>query len=160
MARALWAGAGQRRQFYGTTLRRHVRRYDGTLFKIGTNGALTSLYSFTGGNDGGAPEAGLVQGSDGSFYGTTFEGGQKGVGTIFRLTIEPEFQAVTLTNGTLNLTWTTEAGGKYQLQYKSDLSSNNWINLGGAVTAAGATLSTTDSVTNAARRFYRVVLSQ
>ena len=43
----------------------------GTVFKISTNGALTSLYSFTGGNDGGYPYAGLVQGSDGYFYGTT-----------------------------------------------------------------------------------------
>ena len=43
----------------------------GTVFKISTNGALTTLYSFTGGNDGADPNAGLVQGSDGNFYGTT-----------------------------------------------------------------------------------------
>jgi uncharacterized repeat protein (TIGR03803 family) len=50
----------------------------GTVFKISTNGALTTLYSFgtiTNANgdtlDGGYPEAGLVQGSDGNFYGTT-----------------------------------------------------------------------------------------
>jgi uncharacterized repeat protein (TIGR03803 family) len=29
----------------------------GTVFKISTNGALTSLYSFTGGNDGAYPYA-------------------------------------------------------------------------------------------------------
>ena len=45
------------------------------MFKISTNGALTSLYSFTGGNDGASPQAGLVQGSDGNFYGTTYYGG-------------------------------------------------------------------------------------
>ena len=45
------------------------------MFKISPNGALTSLYSFTGGNDGAYPEAGLVQGSDGNFYGTTSDGG-------------------------------------------------------------------------------------
>ena len=45
------------------------------MFKISTNGALTSLYSFTGGNDGANPLAGLVQGSDGNFYGTTYGGG-------------------------------------------------------------------------------------
>jgi hypothetical protein len=39
--------------------------------QISANGALTSLYSFTGGNDGANPVAGLVQGSDGNFYGTT-----------------------------------------------------------------------------------------
>ena len=48
------------------------------MFKISTNGALTSLYSFTGGNDGADPQAGLVQGSDGNFYGTTAGGGTNG----------------------------------------------------------------------------------
>ena len=69
--------------FYGTTSRR--RRHDtaryGTVFKISTNGALTTLYSFTGGNDGANPAAGLVQGSDGNFYGTTAYGGGTTSGT-------------------------------------------------------------------------------
>ncbi len=130
----------------------------GTVFKITTNGVLTTLYSF-GGNDGAVPEAGLVLGSDGSFYGTTFGGGQGGAGTVFRLTIVPEFQAATIFNEMLNLTWSTETGGTYQLQYTSDLSSSNWINLGPAAIANGAMLNTTDSLTNDPQRFYRLVLS-
>ena len=51
-----------------------ARTATGTVFKISTNGALTSLYSFTGGNDGAVSPAGLVQGSDGNFYGTTSDG--------------------------------------------------------------------------------------
>jgi hypothetical protein len=57
------------------------------VFKISANGALTSLYSFTGGNDGRNPVGGLVQGSDGYFYGTTEYGrrhGWDGVGTVFK----------------------------------------------------------------------------
>jgi hypothetical protein len=80
--------------FYGTTY--GYTHYDlepyGTVFKISRNGALTTLYSFTGGADGSGPDA-LVQAPDGSFYGTT----DGGVGTVFRLTILPEFQGMTLT---------------------------------------------------------------
>jgi hypothetical protein len=71
----------------------------------------------------------------------------------------PEFQAGTLSNNTLNLTWSTERGGVYQSQWNSDLSSTNWTNLGNPATATGATLSTTDIITNGPQRFYRLVLS-
>ena len=99
-----------------------------------------------------------MQGRDGFFYGTTSGGGQGGGGTVFRLTVGLTFQAMALTSGTVSLTWRTEAGATYQLQFNSDLSSTNWTNLGGAVTATGATLSATDSATNVPLRFYRVVL--
>src|SRR5260370_26038407 len=58
----------------------------GTVFKISANGALASLYSFTGGNDGANPHAALVQGGDGSFYGPTLNGGTSvGYGTVFKI---------------------------------------------------------------------------
>jgi uncharacterized repeat protein (TIGR03803 family) len=57
----------------------------GTVFKITTNGDLTTLYSFTGDTNGGNPTAGLVQGRDGNFYGTT-SGGGAGFGTVFEIT--------------------------------------------------------------------------
>lgn len=40
-----------------------------------------------------------------SVTGPTADGGVSGVDTVFRLTIVPEFQAVTLANSTLSLTW-------------------------------------------------------
>jgi uncharacterized repeat protein (TIGR03803 family) len=77
--------------FYGTTFGRGVNGY-GTVFKITPAGALTSLYSFcsqTNCADGEYPQSGLVQASDGNFYGTTPEGGggqyHQG-GTIFKIT--------------------------------------------------------------------------
>jgi hypothetical protein len=118
-----------------------------------------SLPLFQDFSNGANPAAGLVQGSDGHFYGTPYQGGVGGAWTVFRLTVVPAFQAVTRTTGTLSLAWSTEAGGTYQLQFNSDLSSTNWTNLGSAVTAAGATLNAPDSVTNGPRGFYRVVLS-
>jgi uncharacterized repeat protein (TIGR03803 family) len=45
----------------------------------------TILYSFTGGNDGGAPTRGLAIDSDGMLYGATEWGGAFGVGTVFSL---------------------------------------------------------------------------
>ena len=54
----------------------------GTLYKITTNGVFTSLFSFSGTN-GACPYSGLIQTSDGSFYGTTRMGGM-GCGTVFR----------------------------------------------------------------------------
>jgi uncharacterized repeat protein (TIGR03803 family) len=57
----------------------------GTVFRFTTNGMLTPLYSFTGGEDGGYPQAGLVQAADGDFYGTT-SGVGLNEGTVFRIT--------------------------------------------------------------------------
>ncbi len=65
----------------------------GTIFKVTPQGALTTLYRFcaqTNCTDGSEP-AGLVQGTDGNFYGVTTAGGAVGCfvygcGTIFKIT--------------------------------------------------------------------------
>jgi len=57
----------------------------GTVFKITPRGTLTTLHSFDG-TDGDDPEAGLVQGTDGNFYGTTISGGTNSDGTVFKIT--------------------------------------------------------------------------
>ncbi len=63
----------------------------GTVFRISPDGSYTNLYSFAGyPNDGANPSSGLVQGSDGNFYGTTQYGGTNpdcgyGCGTVFRI---------------------------------------------------------------------------
>ncbi len=44
------------------------------------------LYNFTGGSDGSLPYAGLIFDSVGNLYGTTYEGGANGAGTVFELT--------------------------------------------------------------------------
>ena len=58
----------------------------GTVFKVATDGTLTTLYAFTGGSDGANPIGGLVRGSDGNFYGTTSGAGSGANGTIFQIT--------------------------------------------------------------------------
>ena len=70
--------------FYGTTVNGGFGYY-GTVFKVDSAGTLTTLYSFSFGSDGGNPTAGLIQASDGSFYGTTIQGGASGAGTVFKV---------------------------------------------------------------------------
>lgn len=77
--------------FYGTTMSGGAFGY-GTVFKITSAGALTTLYSFNL-TDGRLPSAALLQGSDGNFYGTTLEGGVSnsctfGCGTVFKISLE------------------------------------------------------------------------
>jgi uncharacterized repeat protein (TIGR03803 family) len=74
--------------FYGTTIGGGSQLF-GTVFKITSGGALTTLYSFcqaSGCTDGSLPSAGLIQGAGGNFYGTTAGGGSQGFGTIFQIT--------------------------------------------------------------------------
>src|SRR5208282_2414243 len=109
--------------FYGTTCGGGTNGH-GTVFKISLNGALTSLYSFTSRNDGASPQAGLVQGSDGSFYGTTVNGGQGGAGTVFRLTIVPQPQLNIVPSGPyVILAWPTNYTG-FTLQSTTNLGSS------------------------------------
>jgi uncharacterized repeat protein (TIGR03803 family) len=86
---------GADHNFYGTT-EIGGRHGGGTVFKITPAGKLITLYSFCAldhCSDGESPHGGLVQGSDGNFYGTTTLGGfailnrcDAGCGTVFELT--------------------------------------------------------------------------
>jgi len=129
--------------FYGTTLDGGAN-YScdggsgacGTVFKITPTGALTTLYSFCAQSDcadGSNPYAGLVQATDGNFYGTTAYGGAYstcagcGFGTVFEITpsgalttlqsfggpngVTPQAGVVQDTDG--NLYGTTARGGAY-----------------------------------------------
>ncbi len=82
---------GTDRNFYGTTLYGGTVAPSvyGTVFKITPQGVLTTLYSFCSQSncgDGFTPYAGLFQGADGNFYGTTNTGGANFEGTVFKIT--------------------------------------------------------------------------
>lgn len=67
---------------YGTTYQGGSSGF-GTVFAVNTNGSgYTNLYSFTDGNDGANPYAGLVL-SGNTLYGTALFGGSSNVGTVF-----------------------------------------------------------------------------
>ena len=78
----VWGGASDDACAYGC----------GTVFEISPEGTLTILHSFEG-SDGAYPSAGLIQASDGTFYGTTTGGRAstacvEGCGTVFAITSE------------------------------------------------------------------------
>jgi uncharacterized repeat protein (TIGR03803 family) len=224
---------------------------NGAIFRVSPNGAYTTLASFDGFNGGANPASALIQGPDGALYGTTTTGGWNGFGTVFRLAytsapqiitqpanqtvwpgagatfyitvtgasllsyqwqrnginlsdganvsgatrrilsltnltvadagtysvvvsnslgsltssgalltvlFPPAFQTVTKSNNLLVLSWSAAQGQKYQLQYKTNLNSTNWFNLGNQTTAAGGTISASDLLGSNSQRFYRVVL--
>jgi uncharacterized repeat protein (TIGR03803 family) len=79
--------------FYGTTLGGGATG-NGIVFRVTPAGVETVFHAFAGApTDGSQPLAALIQGNDGSFYGTTQNGGasgnssgSSGVGTVFKIT--------------------------------------------------------------------------
>jgi uncharacterized repeat protein (TIGR03803 family) len=88
---------GSNGELYGTTL---AGGSDGrgTIYRVSTSGTFTSIYSFpqlgafsTAGvavnTTGANPRAALMLSTlDGNFYGTAYQGGAKGFGSVFRMT--------------------------------------------------------------------------
>lgn len=63
----------------------------GTVYQLvhqGSGWVFSLIYSFQGGNDGAYPIARVVPGPNGTFYGTTIEGGA-GYGVVFNLSLLP-----------------------------------------------------------------------
>ena len=93
-----WAGltADAAGNLYGTTWLGGPTSPDGVVFELsppvnpGSRWTFTVLYNFTGGADGGQPQAGVVFDHQGNLYGTTEVGGgnvcQGGCGVVFKLT--------------------------------------------------------------------------
>ena len=145
-------------KLYGTTYTGGPRGV-GTVFQMTTNGALTTLYPFAGAADGGNPLGGLVQGSDGNFYGTASYGGAYSNGVVFRVSVPlpPVIRSIAATTNGLTLSWNAVATQRYQVQYQSSLAQTNWTNLGSSLTALSGTLQATDAAPSGRQRWYRVL---
>jgi uncharacterized repeat protein (TIGR03803 family) len=76
---------GQDGNLYSTAV--HGGTCCGSVFQITPAGTLKNIHSFTGsGNDGAFPQGGVTLGTDGNFYGTTYEGGTTTAGAVFKVT--------------------------------------------------------------------------
>ena len=80
--------------FYGAT---QGGGSGGMIFRISATGDFKLLYSFcslTNCTDGGDPIAPPIQGRDGNFYGTGFDGGTSGGGVLYQLTPGGAYKAL------------------------------------------------------------------
>jgi uncharacterized repeat protein (TIGR03803 family) len=145
--------------FYGTTeaggTSTNCEYGCGTVFRISLSGNETNLHSFgSSPADGEYPLAGLVQGSDGNFYGTTEDGGTNDGGTVFKLTVPlnpPPYPINQITGVQLfgtNIVFSIPsiAYETYQLQFSSSMKPTNWVNVSGVsvTNSIGALLTLTN----------------
>jgi uncharacterized repeat protein (TIGR03803 family) len=136
----------------------------GVVYKLDAARHYTALYSFTGGADGGGPNAGVILDSAGNLYGTTYGGGTANAGVVYKLDtagnytvlhsfteVDSEPYAGVTRDSAGNLYGTTAFGGaRYGVVYKLDTTGNytvlhNFTGADGAIPRAGVVL---DSVGN------------
>jgi uncharacterized repeat protein (TIGR03803 family) len=113
----------------------------GTVFKLDPSRHETVLYGFTDTNgDGAFPTAGLIMDSSGNLYGTTYEGGSAGAGTVFRLQLPADFS---LSANPTSATVSAGSTANYSISLTPSGGFNQTVSLSctGAPTLAACTVS-------------------
>jgi len=155
--------------FYGTSSGGGANN-QGTVFAITPGGSLTTLYSFcaqTGCADGTTPVAGVIQASDGNFYGTTYNGGVDNSGTVFKLSVSYSTLtvsingngAVTSTDGGINCPGTCSHNYPDNSQVTLNATpASGWAfsGWGGACSGTGSCNLTITQNTNVSATFYQL----
>ena len=87
--------------FYGTSngggISTNGNGGNGTIFKLNSSGDFTLLYSFcslSNCTDGAYPLTPPLQGRDGNFYGTAYDGGTNGTGVVYKLTPSGQYSVL------------------------------------------------------------------
>jgi hypothetical protein len=79
------------------------------------------------------------------------------VGFLMLVKVAPSpILTATTIGGNIHISFPTETGYSYQLQYKNNLTDANWISVGSPVSGNGLAQSINDSLTAAGNRFYHV----
>jgi hypothetical protein len=65
--------------------------------------------------------------------------------------------SIGVANGVTTLTWSSEPGHTYRLQYKDGIVATNWSDVAPDVVAYTPTTTATNSAVNTGQRFYRIL---
>jgi uncharacterized repeat protein (TIGR03803 family) len=126
--------------------------YDGTIFRVTTNGTLTAIVSF-GFLESASAMANLIRTSDGSFYGTSYYGAGFD-GTIFRLSTLA--LSISRSSSRSVISWPTNGTG-CRVQFTTNLTAPwQWQDATGAIYESGNRLTFTND-TSASVQFYRLI---
>ncbi len=146
--------------FYGATVGGGTNDQDGVIYEITPGGSFQIVAWFNGDNGLGAFGP-LVRNTDGTLYGTTFNGGAYDSGNIYQLSFvsaPPHILNVGKTGGQVTLTASGLAGRVYQSLSTTNLISPVWVPVGNAVTASNAIFTTTDNLPAGRQKFYKLQL--
>jgi uncharacterized repeat protein (TIGR03803 family) len=147
---------GPDQALYGTTI--SGGQYGvGTLFRVTTNGAITTLISFWGNINGEGPVSGLMLGQKNKLYGTCSDG-QGYAGTVFSFDLSSYFLGPPIKQGnTRVLSYSVIPTALYRMQ-RAGNPDGPWSNLGTAGTSASSGIGQyTDTSPPATNAFYRLI---
>lgn len=151
--------------FYGTTPYRRLgtNLTYGTIYKITTNGALTTI-AYSDGTNSLNPTATFILAKDGNLYGALSDVNKwpapdGNIGSIIRLVEPPVISSITSSsNDTLTLSWSSFTNGVYQVQSASSPAAATWSTIETQVTATGTTASLTIPAAETPEQYFRVQL--
>ncbi len=122
--------------------------------QAGTNYGVWRSFMPSGG-DGQNPRGGLVLGSGGAFYGTTWDGGQAGAGTVFQIypPETPDMLGVGVTGPTAQVRFSGVSGYQYQVLRSTNLV--DWAEVGTITMPVSGVGTNVDSAAPVSAAFYR-----
>jgi uncharacterized repeat protein (TIGR03803 family) len=128
----------------------------GGVFKVNTDGsAFTVLYSFEIVQDGSEFQGGLVKGPDGSFYGSSSNGGELRLGMLFKIwpPQTPDLNNVAVVAGRAQVSFSGMSTNTYQLFRSTDLI--HWTSMDTITMPASGISTNSDRLPLANHAFYR-----
>ncbi|HTR40402.1 MAG TPA: choice-of-anchor tandem repeat GloVer-containing protein [Pseudomonadales bacterium] len=153
--------AGNDGNFYGATAAGGTNGQDGVIYEITPTGNF-HIVAYFNGNNGLSAFGPLVRNTDGTLYGTTFNGGAYGSGNIYQLsfasTPAPDILNITTGAGQVILIASGTAGRAYQSLGNTNLNSTAWLPVGNPVTASNIIFTTTDNLSASKQKFYKLEL--